>query len=68
MLGKLYEALINPGDIVKAREAAEEVAAYDKALADIRSDLRLLKWMVGAQLFIVTGLLWQGFAIMGRLP
>jgi len=32
----------------KAREAAEEVAAFDKDLADVKSDLRLLKWMVGA--------------------
>jgi len=45
MLGKLYAAL-RPGDVPedKAREAAEEVAAYDNRLAAIESDLRVMKW------------------------
>ena len=33
-----------------AREAAEEVAAYEKRLGTVESDLRLLKWMVGVNI------------------
>jgi hypothetical protein len=46
MLGKLYDALRAggvPDD--KAREAAEEVATYEKDLAEIKADVRLLKWI-----------------------
>jgi hypothetical protein len=51
MLGKLYDALRLAGvPEEKAREAAEEVAAYEKDLAEIKSDLRLLKWLTGTTL------------------
>jgi hypothetical protein len=45
MLGKLHAALRAanvPED--KAREAAEEVASYESALNDLKSDMRLVKW------------------------
>ena len=45
MFGKLYVALKSanvPDDT--AREAAEEVAAYDTAIAEIKSQLRLHGW------------------------
>ncbi|HEX9231346.1 MAG TPA: hypothetical protein VF869_05530 [Jatrophihabitantaceae bacterium] len=45
MMGKLYAALrvANvPED--KAREAAEEVAAFEASLNDLRADMRLIKW------------------------
>lgn len=48
MLGKLCKALRAggaPDD--EAREAAEEVAAFENRLANVESDLRLLKWMAG---------------------
>lgn len=67
-LGALHDALLDPGNAEKAKIAAEELAGYDKALADIRSDLRLLKWMVAALIVLVSGLFWQGFTIVGRLP
>lgn len=48
-LGALRDALIDAGaGEAKANKAAEEVAAYERDLAGIRSDLRLLTWMVGA--------------------
>jgi hypothetical protein len=51
MLGKLYDALRLAGvPEEKAREAAEEVAAYEKDLAEIKSDLRRLKWLTGTTL------------------
>ena len=53
MVAGLYDALKSAGaseDL--ARRAAEEVANYEAQLADIRSDLKLLKWMVGFTLGI----------------
>jgi len=67
MLGALYKALMEPSE-ENARTAAEEVAGYDKALADVRSDLLLLKWMVGINTALILGVFWQLFSIMGRLP
>lgn len=52
-LGALHDALLNPGNADLARQAAEEVAGYESQIAGIRSDLKLLKWMVG----LVIGLL-----------
>ncbi len=48
-LGALREALIDAGaSDEKAQKAAEEMAAYDREFADVRSDLKLLKWIQGA--------------------
>jgi hypothetical protein len=61
MLGKLYAALRLaqiPDDT--AREAAEEVAGYEHALADMRSDMAdmrsditLMKWMLGTVIVLL---------------
>jgi hypothetical protein len=67
-LGALHDALSNPGDQELARKAAEEVAGYENRLASIESRLTVLTWMVGVVIILVTGVFWQGFAIMGRLP
>ena len=32
----------------KARSAAEEVAGFENAISALRSDMKLMKWMVGA--------------------
>jgi hypothetical protein len=51
MMGNLYSALTAAGaSEEKAQAAAEEVASYDNAIADLRSDMRLVKWMLGALL------------------
>jgi hypothetical protein len=65
MLGSLYDALISanvPGE--KAQKAAEEVAAYENRLggmsteiADMKADLRPLKWMAGFNIALVVGVL-----------
>jgi hypothetical protein len=48
MLSKTYDAFLAAGATEeKARAAAEELAGYDSELGNIKSDLRLLKWMVG---------------------
>jgi hypothetical protein len=43
MLGKLYEALLKPGDATLAGEAAEEVAAYENRLSSIEARLASLE-------------------------
>jgi hypothetical protein len=49
MVTELYDALIAAGAPEdKARKAAEAVADYDRQFADIRGDLKLLKWMATA--------------------
>jgi hypothetical protein len=62
MLGKLYDAL-RAGGVPdgKAREAAEEVAADEKDLAEIKSDVRLLKWITGTTLAGVLALVLRVF-------
>jgi len=47
-LGALRDALLAAGTPPeKASAAAEEVASYERDIAGIRSDVRLLTWMVG---------------------
>jgi hypothetical protein len=58
MLAKTYDALISAGaPEEKAREAAEELAAYENRfarietdLAVLRADMTALKWMIGINL------------------
>ena len=49
MIAELYDAFkaANVSDVT-ARKAAEAVAAYDNRLAEIVSDLRMLKWAQAA--------------------
>jgi hypothetical protein len=62
-LGALREALEEAGaSQEKAARAAEEVASYEKQLADVRSDLTLLKWMSGFNLAFTLAVLWRVFA------
>jgi hypothetical protein len=67
-LGALHDALLDPGNAEKAQRAAEELANYEGQLADVRSDLRLLKWMVGAVLGTVLGIVTMILGLYGRLP
>ena len=62
MLGKLYDALraaCVPED--KAREAAEEVATFEKDRAEIKSDVRVLKGITGPTLAGVLALVIRTF-------
>ena len=62
MLSKTYEALKAAGaPDDKAREAAEEIAAYDNRLANIEADVRLPKWMMGLVLAGVLSLVVEAF-------
>ena len=63
MLSKTYDALIAAGaPEPKAREAAEELAAYENRFAKIESDLAVLKWMVGVVIAGLASLIIKAFA------
>jgi hypothetical protein len=76
MITEVYDALRSanvPEDA--AKKAAAAVATYEPQLADTRSDLRLLKWMVGtnvvltlAMLGAIAGIYTMLFDIAARLP
>ena len=58
MLGEVYDALREIGvSEEKARKAAEAMASYDPQIAAIRSDVRLLTWMVGLLYVPILGIL-----------
>lgn len=51
MNSELHRALIEAGvSDETARKAAESVAAYDRQFAEVKSDLRLLKWMAASNI------------------
>lgn len=62
MLGALHDALIAAGvPADKAQKAAEEVAGYESQLAEIKSDLRVVKWMLGVILAGIAVLILREF-------
>jgi hypothetical protein len=64
MLGSLRDALVDAGASEdKANKAAEEAAGYESELAEVKSDLRLLKWMVGTNIALSIA----GFSIIGNV-
>lgn len=63
MMGDLYDALRNAGaDDEHAKRAAQEVAAFENAIADLRSTLKLHSWMLGFNLALSVAILWRVFA------
>jgi len=68
-LGALEDALVNAGaERELARKAAEEVAGFERQLADVRTDLAVIKWMVGFLLALAIGQLWLSMSILSRVP
>jgi hypothetical protein len=62
-LGALEDALVNAGaDKVLAQKAAEELADYERQVAAIRTDLAVLKWMVGTNVAVSMATLWKVFS------
>ncbi len=62
-LGALHDALVNAGaDPALAQKAAEELADYERQVAAIRTDLAVLKWMVGTNVAICLTVLWRVFS------
>lgn len=61
IIEELYTALIEAGaSDGTAKDAARAVAQYENQLADVRSDLKLLKWISSASLAV-------GLAVATRL-
>ena len=53
IIEELYTALIEAGATDDtAKSAAHAVAAYENQLADVPSDLKLLKWIASASLAV----------------
>jgi hypothetical protein len=64
MLAKTYDALIAAGAPEdKARDAAEELAAYENRFARIETELAVIKWMLGVVLAGVVSL-FAGVALL----
>jgi hypothetical protein len=56
--GSLRDALIEAGaSEEKASKAAEELAGYEREFADIKADLRVLKWSQAATFAAVLAVL-----------
>jgi hypothetical protein len=61
-LGALRDALLEAGASAdSARKASEEAASYKSRLASIESRLSVLTWMVGANIALVTAILFKVF-------
>jgi len=62
MIFEVYDALKEAGATEdKAKKAAEALAAYENRFNKVESDLNLLKWMVGFNLFMSVGILLKLF-------
>jgi hypothetical protein len=61
-LGALRDALIDAGaSSEKADKAAEELAGYEREFAEIKGDLRVLKWSQAATFAAVVAVLLKLF-------
>lgn len=62
MITEVYDAFISAGaDDEKAKAAASALADYESRFNRVDSDLRILKWMVGAILAGVVSLVIKSF-------
>ena len=62
MISEVYDALKEAGSSdEKARAAAIAIAQYDLEISSSKSDLMLLKWMVGFNIALTTAILWKLF-------
>jgi hypothetical protein len=60
MISGLYDALKDAGaSEALAQKAAAEVAHYESTLAEMKSDIRLIKWIVSFVLALTVGVLLQ---------
>lgn len=62
MNSELYRALVSAGATDDmATKAAESVASYDKTLAEVKTELVILRWMVGTVAVGVLALLAKAY-------
>lgn len=67
-MAELYDALIGVNaPEVNARKAAMSILAHDQVatkadIAEIKADIRVLKWMVGVNVALTMGPIWHAVA------
>ena len=62
MISEVYDALKEAGSSdEKARAATIAIAHYDSEISSTKSDLMLLKWMVGFNIALTCAILWRTF-------
>lgn len=62
MIAEVYDALLSAGaNDEKARAAATAIAEYNRDISEVKSNLALLKWMVGFNLAFTLAVLWRIF-------
>lgn len=68
MIAEVYGALREAGASgEKARKAAETLANYDNQFAEIRTELKVQKWMFGMLTTIGVGNFFLSYQILSRL-
>ena len=68
MIAEVYDALKEAGaSDEKARKAAETPANYDNQFAEIRTELKVHRWMFGVLTTIGIGNLFLSYQILSRL-
>ena len=66
-LGAVRDALIDAGaSPEQAAKAAEELAGYEREFAEIKSDLRVLKWAQAATFVMTVAILVKLFLVVDR--
>ena len=64
MVADLYDALKDAGAKEKlARGAAEAVANYDKDISELKSDMKLVKWMIGFNMAMTATIMFKLFGV-----
>ena len=68
MLGKLYDAL-RAGNVPEkeAREASVEVASYERDIAGIKTEVRVVQGVGGIVIVVLLAALWQLVALRGEV-
>jgi len=58
----MYEAFIRAGlDKDGAREATDAIIDTDNAITEVKNELKLHRWMIGANLAVSSALFWKLF-------
>ena len=69
MIAEVYDALKDAGaSEEKARKAAETIANYDNEFTELKTELKVHRWILGVGTTLGIGNLFLSFQILSRLP
>ena len=69
MIAEAYDALKEAGASEEtARKAAETIADYDNEFSELKTELKVHRWILGVVTTIGIGNLFLSFQILSRLP